>query len=181
MDAPSKAVEIKAAITAGIAAVTAIVGWRGVLIVVWVFSMVLDYITGSIAAIVNGEWSSKVARQGIWHKTGAIAVMLVAAMLDVAVYAIGQMGVLGLTWNYESIVMPVVAAWLTLTELGSNLENAVRMGAPCPKWLAKIINRLLAKIDDKGENIGVQSGQPPDDTGWEIEHSASEDLDSGEK
>ena len=173
MDAPSKADEIKAAITAGIAAVTAIVGWRGVLIAVWVMAMFLDYITGSVAACVNGEWSSKAARQGIWHKAGAIAVMLVAAMLDVAVYAIGQMGVMGLTWNHEAVVLPVVAAWLTLTEFGSILENAVRMGAPCPKWLAKIINRLLAKIDDKGGEMGAQSGKPPDS--WESDHSAAED------
>ena len=64
MNAPSKAMELKAAITAIFAAMTAFWGWTGWLVIVWLAAMILDYVTGSWAAISAGEWDSAVARAG---------------------------------------------------------------------------------------------------------------------
>ena len=44
--------------------------------------MALDYLTGSMAAAKEGQWSSARAREGIWHKCGMIVVVLVAAGAD---------------------------------------------------------------------------------------------------
>ena len=46
MNAPSKAMEFKAAITAIFAAMTAFWGWTGWLVIVWLAAMILDYATG---------------------------------------------------------------------------------------------------------------------------------------
>ena len=60
----------KAAVTAVFGALTALWGWMGWLVIGWIALMLLDYLTGSAAALKAGEWSSKVAREGIWHKLG---------------------------------------------------------------------------------------------------------------
>ena len=83
MTAPSKAMELKAAITAIFAAMTAFWGWTGWLVIVWLTAMILDYATGSWAALSTGSWDSAVARAGLWHKPGSIVAMLVALLLDV--------------------------------------------------------------------------------------------------
>lgn len=58
----------KATVSAVCAALTALWGWFGWVVFAWVCFMGIDYVTGSAAACKNGEWSSSVARDGIWHK-----------------------------------------------------------------------------------------------------------------
>ena len=71
----------KAAVAAVVGCLTALWGWFGWLVVAWVVCMLLDYGTGTAAALRAGEWSSKVARDGLWHKLGAVVAVLVAAIL----------------------------------------------------------------------------------------------------
>mgnify|MGYP002935444903 CR=1 FL=1 len=73
---------IKAAVTALCAAFSAAFGWLGWLVLAWAVCMVIDWISGSAAAASKGEWSSAVARAGIWHKAGMVVVVIVAAMAD---------------------------------------------------------------------------------------------------
>lgn len=75
---------IKAAVCTAAAALTAFWGWTGWLAAAWFLAMLLDYATGSAAALRAGTWSSRVAREGLWHKAGAVAGVLVAALLDFA-------------------------------------------------------------------------------------------------
>ena len=70
MNAPSKAMELKAAISAVLAGMTAFWGWTGWLVIVWLITMILDYATGSWAALSTGTWDSAVARA---HAGGAAA------------------------------------------------------------------------------------------------------------
>lgn len=158
MEAPSRVTEFKALITAIFAAITALIGWQGILVLIWVAAMALDYITGSRAAILAGEWSSKVAREGIWHKAGSIAVGLVAAMLDISVQVIAQMGMgFELPWS-GAVIFPLVVIWYILTEAGSIVENAIKCGAPCPPWLRGKIKSAKDKLDEQ-----QTSGHPPDE------------------
>ena len=167
MDAPTKAQELKALIAAIFAAITALIGWQGILVLIWVAAMALDYITGSRAAILAREWDSKVAREGIWHKAGSIAVGLVAAMLDIAVHVIAQMGMgFELPWK-GAVIFPLVVIWYILTEAGSIVENAIKCGAPCPAWLRDKIKSAKDKLDEQ-----QQSGHPPDEVD---DHNATED------
>ena len=170
MDAPTRAQEIKAVLSAIIAAIIALIGWQGILVIVWVFAMLLDYLTGSRAAMMAGEWSSKAAREGLWHKGGSIAIALVAAMLDISVRVIAPMGLgIELPWS-GAVIFPLVVIWYILTETGSIVENAIKCGAPCPAWLRDKIKSAKDKLDEQ-----QSSGHPPD--GWETEHSASEDAE----
>ena len=142
---------IKAAIAAFFMALSAFLGWQGVMIVVWVAVMAIDYITGTAAACKTGNWSSAIARQGLWHKGGMIAVVIVAALADLAMNIICDHLPIGIAWT--SIILPLVLAWYIVTELGSILENAVKMGAAVPDWLVKMLKAGLKAVDDHGAAI----------------------------
>ena len=150
MTAPSKAMELKAAITAVLAGMTAFWGWTGWLVVIWLAAMILDYATGSWAALSTGSWDSAVARAGLWHKLGSIVAMLVALLLDVALSAIINWGGLGfeLPFTYKTAFLPLVAIWYIVTELGSIVENAAKLGAPVPKFLISSLKKLKDKADE---------------------------------
>ena len=150
MNAPSKEMELKAAISAVLAGMTAFWGWTGWLVVIWLAAMILDYATGSWAALSTGSWDSAVARVGLWHKLGSIVAMLVALLLDVALSAIINYGDLGfdLPFTYKTAFLPLVAIWYIVTELGSITENAARLGAPVPKFLTDCLAKLKDKTDE---------------------------------
>lgn len=150
MNAPDKAVEIKAAITAVIAFGTSLWGATGWAIVILFACIVLDYITGTFAAIHSGEWSSSVARQGLWHKLGEISALLVAALCDIALNVIINSTISTVISGIElpnAAFTMLVTVWYIFTELGSITENAAKLGAPVPAWLS----RAIAKIKDKTE------------------------------
>ena len=140
----------KAAIAAFFTTLGAFLGWQGIMAVVWVAMMALDYLTGTMAACHTGEWSSKTAREGLWHKGGMIVVVIVAAVADIIMAVICANIPIGIQWPV--IVLPLVLAWYIITELGSILENAVKMGAPVPEWLVKLLKASLEFVDGAGED-----------------------------
>lgn len=148
----TRLIEIKAAIAAMMTTFGVFLGWKGVMALVWVVAMFLDYVSGTAAACKNGEWSSAVAREGLWHKGGMILVVIVAAIADgVMVMFCDNMPDIGISW--PGIVLPLVLGWYILTEFGSVLENAVTMGAAVPAWLVKMLKVSIKAIDKKAEPI----------------------------
>ena len=132
-----KLMGFKAAFAAVCSAAASFLGWQGIMALVWVAAMGLDYLSGSAAACKAGKWSSAEARTGLWHKGGMILVVCVAAISD------GIMAVMcdhvPLQMDWPSLVLPLVLGWYILTELGSILENAVKLGAHVPGWLVKLL------------------------------------------
>lgn len=149
MNAPDKAIEIKAAVTGAIAFVTALIGPVGWTVIVWIISMLLDYLTGTWAALSQGEWDSSIARQGLWHKLGSIVAVLISALLDVSLGVI--LPQLGIEYSYI-VLTPIVCLWYLLTELGSMIENVDKLGAPVPDFLRDMIKKVKGKVDSIGED-----------------------------
>lgn len=142
----------KAAVTAFFAAVGMLIGWKGIMVLAWVALMAMDYITGTFAAMKAGQWSSKKAREGAWHKCGAIIVVMVAAIADGIMLVIcGNLPLLNMTW--PGVILPLILVWYILTELGSILENAIKLGANPPAWLSGILSASLKAVDDAGETM----------------------------
>ena len=143
----------KAALAAIFAALTALWGWFGWLVVAWITCMAIDYLTGSAAAIRAGNWSSSAARDGIWHKLGAIVAVLVAGIMDLTLgHLLGTVPI-ALPFEYTVFLCPLVVIWYLLTEAGSIVENAGALGAPIPSWLKKAIEVFKDKVDETaGDN-----------------------------
>jgi toxin secretion/phage lysis holin len=147
MNAPDKALEIKAGITGIIALLTSLWGWVGWAVLIWIGCILLDYIAGTMAARAAGEWSSSIARAGLWHKLGEIFAVLVAALCDTALTVIVNGSGLALPFEVGPLVTPVVLFWYIITELGSITENAGKLGAPVPAWLRRSLKDYKDKID----------------------------------
>lgn len=149
----------KATISAVCAALTALWGWFGWVVFAWVCFMAIDYITGTAAACKNGEWSSSVARDGIWHKVGQIVAVMVAGLLDLVVgHLLGNIPVT-LPFTYTVLICPLVVTWYILTEAGSIIENAGALGAPIPPWMAKTVDALKTTVDEAGEKIAPEDDE----------------------
>ena len=147
--------QIKAAVTAALGLLTGLWGWLGWLVVGWIVLMVLDYVTGTMAAAKEGQWSSAQAREGIWHKCGMIVVVIVAAGADLLIeIVLTNLPVLALPVQYPGLVCPVVLVWYIVTELGSMAENAAVMGAPVPKWMLKLLAMSKSAVDSAGDKLG---------------------------
>lgn len=131
---------LKVTITGAVAAMTALWGWFGWLLLLWLGCMILDYVTGSAAAASKGEWSSQAARSGIWHKLGCVVAVTASAAADLLIKtALENLPAVHMPFEYGVLLCPLVLVWYTLTELGSIIENAMALGAPVPKFLVKAI------------------------------------------
>lgn len=143
---------------AGVAAwIGAKLGALGPLLAVLIILMLVDYVTGMWASKIEAVdhpddpaygWSSAKGAKGIAKKVGYLCVITVALALD---YLIVTMGAeMGFSISVHGALGMLVCAWYILNELLSVTENAGRMGAPVPEWLAKYIATIKSKVDAQG-------------------------------
>ena len=140
----------KAGLAAAVTAISAFLGWKGILGLCWLTAMALDYASGTAAACRTGAWSSKIAREGLWHKCGMIFAVAVSGLADV-IMALLIGNIPGLNIRWPGLTLPLVLAWYILTELGSILENAHKMGAAIPSWLTGLLKAGKDAVDHNGE------------------------------
>jgi len=158
--------EVKAAVSLFLGAVSAALGWFGWLVMLYAACMVMDWITGSLAAKRNHEWKSSIARDGIWHKGGSIAIVLVALIADALIgRMVNYLPGLELPFSYSVMICPIVLVWYIVAEMGSILENGIKMGSVAPAFLRKMIAAVQKSVDSAGnamvtENIPEQKNPP---------------------
>lgn len=150
-------------------AVSAVIGWLsarlGTLfwpLAILAVMMIVDYITGMLASKKEAiehpgdpayGWSSRKGLLGVLKKTGYLAIIAVGVCLDqIILTGLAQMG---LDSPVKGLFGLIITVWLVLNEMLSVVENAGRMGADIPPWLAKYIAVLKGKID--------QECEPPED------------------
>lgn len=96
---------------------------------------IIDYATGTIAALKTGQWSSKEGFIGLLRKTVIFSVVSLANLIDMAidVHALRQMAICAYALN----------------EAGSIIENVDRAG-----WgsiIPAILRKALVQLNDKAE------------------------------
>lgn len=159
MQVPDKVNEIKGVVALVLATLTALWGWLGWAVLIWVVCVVLDYASGTAAAKKAGEWSSAIARDGLWHKMGEVFAVLVAALCDIALSVIMQGSGVPIGIDLGPVITPIVLLWYIITELGSIIENAGALGAPIPAWLQRSLKDYKRKLDaDQG--VAEVVGEP---------------------
>ena len=145
---------LKASMVAFFGALTAIFGWFGWLVILFFLCMVIDYLTGSSAAMRKGDRSSSVARAGLWHKCGSLIAVIVSGLADIVVgLVVNNIPAITLPWDYTVLICPIVVVWYILTEFGSIIENAGELGAPIPGFLKNMILVFKNVIDDTGDKL----------------------------
>lgn len=135
------------------------------LIVVLVLLMILDYITGLIAAAISGTIESaksigslswKKGLSGIVKKVGYIVLVGIAIIFDYVIYYLGAEA--GISIGIKGIFTLLVTCWLIATELLSLVENLGNMGVPIPPFLK---NAFLKLKDISGE-MGDEANETDD-------------------
>lgn len=116
--------------------------------------MLLDYVSGTLAAIKNKKWSAALATQGIWKKIGSIFAVLCGTILDFQLFiAEVKFTDIQIPPNYRPTFCCIILIWYTVTEVGSIIENAGKMGAPIPKFLKAHIESMKNSIDNPNKTI----------------------------
>lgn len=154
-------VTIQGLAAAAIAWVSAKLGILFPVLGILLFLMVVDYVTGMLAAKTEAldhpndpeyGWSSKKGAKGILKKVAYMCVIAAAMVLDYIILSVGNH--IGIEIHATAFFGLLVAIWYILNEMLSIVENAGRMGAGVPEWLSKYIAVLKGKIDDKGNQEG---------------------------
>lgn len=166
-------VAFKASISVFLAAVASFLGWRVIMLLVWVALMALDYLSGTLAARHNGTWKSSTAREGIGHKVGMVIIVVVSMIADfVLLLAIENLPYDVINFHWPMAIFPLVTMWYILTEIGSIIENAMEMGAKVPAWLPKLLNATVNAVEAAGD-IALEIPQIGAD---EVANISDEDL-----
>ncbi len=109
-------------------------GWTA-LIQILVAFVVIDYVTGVLAAGVNGKIDSSVGMRGVAKKVFIFVIVACGHLVD------GAMGT-------ADIVRDAAIYFYIANELISILENAGEIGLPVPDILKNSIDRLKGKGED---------------------------------
>jgi len=109
-------------------------GWSA-LIQILVAFVVIDYVTGVLAAGVRGEISSSVGGRGIAKKVLIFILVACGHLVDIAL-------------GTSEIVRNAVIYFYIANELFSMLENAGDIGLPVPDILKNSIDTLKGKEKD---------------------------------
>ncbi|NLP51433.1 phage holin family protein [Bacillus sp. RO1] len=95
--------------------------------------VVVDYLTGIMAAFVEKRLSSRVGFKGIAQKVFIFALVSIAHVLDI---------ILG-----TNLIKDVTILFYLVNEFISIMENASRLGVPIPNILKKVIDAIKKKAD----------------------------------
>lgn len=128
--------------------------WLGavyVFILLTVGFMVLDYITGILAAGREHNISSAKATDGLYKKAGFFLLLLLGMGLDIAIGYFSTT-VLKTSFVFSSLFALIICAWIVITESMSVAENLYRLGVTIPAFLAKWLKITYKKIDEFGDD-----------------------------
>ena len=103
------------------------------LMVALIALIILDYISGVIAAAVEKRLSSEVGAKGIAKKIFMLLIVALANIVDINVIGDGH------------ILKTVTVVFYICNECISLIENAGRIGVPVPKKLLDVLEQLRNK------------------------------------
>ena len=83
--------------------------------------IVIDYVLGVIGAVINKTFSSSVMRRGLVNKFTYLMVIIIAEIIALL------SGYLDLGFDFADAIVGLVCVWISLTEIGSILENIVKI------------------------------------------------------
>lgn len=116
--------------------ITALLGGWDVMMQVLVLFVVLDYITGIVAAFVEKRLNSVIGFKGICKKILLFVPVMVSCALDVAL---------------GTEILRSLSIWFYVANEGlSIIENLGKANVPIPKPLMTALEQLKAKGDDEG-------------------------------
>lgn len=112
--------------------------------------MLVDYITGMVAAYTKAELSSRKGLRGIFKKIGYFCLVAVGITTDYIICS--ALSSIGITSEATMVFGLIVTIWLIINELISILENLTKLEVPIPDFLVKVISRLKNSVENKAND-----------------------------
>ena len=112
--------------------------------------MLVDYITGMVAAYTKAELSSRKGLRGIFKKIGYFCLVAVGITTDYIICS--ALSSIGITNEVTMVFGLIVTIWLIINELISILENLTKLEVPIPDFLVKVISRLKNSVENKAND-----------------------------
>ena len=114
-------------------------------------AIVLDFITGMLAAVIDGTGlSSKIARRGFFKKILLLVAVAFGTFLDVLMPFAAEK--VGIGYDGTLIFSSIIGVYICVTESISVAENIVRStGGTVPKWIIKLLKQAKDGVE-KGED-----------------------------
>ena len=116
-------------------------------LLVLLFAMVLDYLTGMTKAYIFSQLSSRIGVKGILKKLCYMVMVAVGAAVDYLLR--GAVIGAGITLDVKLFFGMLVTVWLTINELISVMENLAAIGVPGFPRLQRILKRLRRTVADE--------------------------------
>lgn len=117
-----------------------------ILVAVLICMVILDYVTGTGAALIHGKWDKKKAKLGMWEKFGFFILVVLGFTVDVVLTELGRK--VQVEFSTAGFVGTAVTVWLIGTEGISNLQNLREWGVPIPPFLKKAFKGLQSEAEN---------------------------------
>lgn len=106
--------------------------------------MALDFLSGTIVAIIRHEWTSKIMREGLLHKCSLLLCVALGVVLNVGQYYL-ELGI-------SIPVYQCISAYITLMEAGSVVENVCKANPQLAPEKLRAVLGLNTNDDNKEDN-----------------------------
>lgn len=125
--------------------------WQPILVITVL--ILLDIITGLCVGFKEKNLNSGKMREGLWHKAGYYALVLLAAVFEIGAAWINfDSTSLGLNINIVELpAVGAVCAFIAITELVSIIENICALNPKIESW--PVINSLRPRQKDEPDMI----------------------------
>ena len=103
-----------------------------------IFLMAADIITGWIQATINGTWDSTKMRTGLFRKSGEMLVIILAWAISIAI-------------NIPVDIAAWIAIYICIMEIISVCENLDQAGVPMPVWITRKLKKVAQDLSSGDE------------------------------
>ena len=121
--------------------------------VILLFVLILDYITGVVQGFLNGGFSLKKAWKGIVKKVMYGPVLILGFAADYIVMYLTKN--IGVEWGLSGVIGIAACIYLIGTEGFSIIQNLLLIGVPTPDFLGKVFGLIR-------DNAGKLVKTPPE-------------------
>lgn len=126
----------------------------GAIIICVCVVIIMDFITGIVAALATGEKiSSETGYRGFWKKVALILALAFGIFLDAFIPI--MLGVVSLELPFTMPIGTIVGCYIVINEAISIIEN-INQAAPTalPQWIKKVLEGAGKTINDGGKDDG---------------------------
>lgn len=145
----NKLLKVLASLVSGLAA--SFWSLYGAIIICVLVAIILDFVTGIVAALASGEKiSSEVGYRGFWKKVALILALAFGIFLDAFIPI--MIGIVSLDLPFTLPIGTIVGCYIVINEAISIIEN-INKAAPSalPRWIKKILEGAGKAIDSGKE------------------------------